>query len=383
MQSPQALPIPSPSSTDIDPAFRRWLRRRLLIWFRTHQRDLPWRHTRDPYAIWVSEVMLQQTTVAAVIPYFNRFLTAFPSVTALAQAPLAAVLQLWEGLGYYRRARDLHRAAQELVREHAGVVPDDPDVIPQLPGFGRYTTGAVLSQAFDRRLPILETNSSRVLCRLFALAGNPRSGPLQKMLWGIGEVILPRRNVGEFNQALMELGALVCTPVAPRCAECPLQARCVARRLGVQERLPQLPARAATVNQEEAAVVAWRGSTVLIVQRPAEARWGGLWEFPHGEVKPGEDHPDAARRLLTALTGLKGRIGPEIAVIRHGITRFRITMVCLEADRIRGEFRSDFYTQARWVAPEELPNFAFGTPQRKLAQIVGRPRQGVLFGPEH
>src|SRR5437764_13384078 len=186
------------------------IRRRLLAWFDRHRRDLPWRRDRDPYRVWVSEVMLQQTTVAAVVPYFERFLAAFPTVAALAAADEQQVLKLWEGLGYYRRARHLHAAARLLADRAA--LPDDPEVWADLPGVGRYILGAVLSQAFDRKLPIVEANSLRVLARLFGYRGDPREGVGKKWVWAAAEAVLPAKRAGDFNQALMELGALICTP---------------------------------------------------------------------------------------------------------------------------------------------------------------------------
>src|SRR5262245_39021416 len=218
-------------------------KRKLLAWFDRNARPLPWRRDRDPYRIWVSEVMLQQTTVAAVAPRFEQLLAAFPNVRALAAADEQAVLKVWEGLGYYGRARNLRRAAQVLVEQHGGELPDDPAVWAELPGVGRYILGAVLSQAFDRRLPIVEANTKRVLCRLFAQAGDVSSAPVQAWLWETAAAILPRKRVGDFNQALMELGALVCTPDRPDCPKCPLRAECLAHREGGQDRIPRRPAR--------------------------------------------------------------------------------------------------------------------------------------------
>ncbi len=212
---------------------RRKIRLALLRWFARAHRDLPWRRDRDPYRIWVSEIMLQQTQVSTVIPFFERFLQTFPTLGDLAAANEQAVLRLWEGLGYYRRARNLHRAARLIVGEHAGRFPEDPAIASTLPGIGRYTLGAILSQAFDQRLPILETNSERVLCRLFGRTGDPKRGEERRWLWDMAEALLPAKRAGEFNQALMELGALVCSPAAPRCSECPLRAVCRARRLGI------------------------------------------------------------------------------------------------------------------------------------------------------
>jgi A/G-specific adenine glycosylase len=361
------------------PAWARTLRRRLLAWFDRHRRDLPWRRDRDPYRIWVSEVMLQQTQVATVVPYFHRFLQAFPTLSALAAADEQDVLRLWEGLGYYRRARDLHRSARRLAVEHAGAVPDDPGLLATLPGMGRYTVGAVLSQAYDRRLPILEANSRRVLCRLLAEQEDPASGPARNRLWQAAEALLPRSRVGDFNQALMELGALVCTAV-PACAACPVAALCRARKLGVQDRLPVKGPPAVVEEVPEAAVVVRRKTQVLVVQRPGSGRWAGLWEFPHGPLEGKESPEEAAARLLPRLTGVRAELGAELETVRHGVTRFRITLVCFEARYRGGTFRSDFYRQGVWAEPAELAGYPFSVPQRRLARVVaGRPRQRRLF----
>jgi A/G-specific adenine glycosylase len=356
------------------------LRRALLAWFERHRRDLPWRRDRDPYRIWVSEIMLQQTQVAVVVPFFNRFLEAFPAIAALAAAEETEVLRYWEGLGYYRRARDLHRAARVLVAEHGGHLPDDPAVVRGLPGIGRYTMGAILSQAFDRRLPILEANSQRVLARVFGLRADPRRGPARRWLWQVAEALLPVRRVGEFNQALMEVGALVCTPTAPRCPVCPVARSCEARRLGQQEEIPLRVAPPEPVLIAEAAVVLRRGSRVLLVQRPDQGRWASLWEFPHGPLQAGESHEQAATRLVRELTGMTAGVGPELLTVRHGVTHHQITMVCFEAHYRAGRFCSAFYRQGRWLQPSELLAYPVSAPQRRLARILLAPgRQRRLF----
>jgi A/G-specific adenine glycosylase len=376
--SPKTRPAGLPAGL-VDGRLRQRVGRHLLAWFRRHRRDLPWRHDRDPYRIWVSEVMLQQTQAATVVRFFERFVRRFPSLAALAAADEQEVLRLWEGLGYYRRARDLHRAARHLADHHQAQVPDDPAVLRALPGVGRYILGAVLSQAFDRRLPILEANSERVLCRLFGLADDPRRGPARRRLWQAAEDLLPKSLVGDFNQALMELGALVCTPAAPRCGACPLAADCVACRRGLQEALPARALPLPSVEVREVAVVVRRRGRVFLVQRPEQGRWAGMWEFPHGPLAKSETHDRAAMRLLTELTGLHARLGPELLTVRHAVTRFRITMVCFEATLRAGRFRSAFYRQGRWVEAEGLANYPVSVPQRRIAEALAGVRQHHLF----
>jgi A/G-specific adenine glycosylase len=354
---------------------------RLLVWFDRRQRDLPWRRDRDPYRIWVSEVMLQQTQVATVIPYFERFLAAFPRLADLAAADEQDVLRLWAGLGYYRRARDLHRAARQVVAEHAGRLPTDPDVLRSLPGFGRYTCNAVLSQAHDLRLPILEANSARVLSRLLALREDPRQAVAQKKLWQAAEDLLPARRAGAFNQALMELGALVCTAQSPHCSECPLAEHCQARWLGLQDAIPARAPAPQVETVHEVAVAIRRGRQVLLVQRPASAsRWANMWELPHAPVEQGDVSAAAAGKVALELTGLQVEPGAELLTIRHGVTRFRITLSCFEAGYRAGDFASSFYVAARWLEPADLLTYPISSPQRRLAAALQAPnRQRRLF----
>jgi len=344
--------------------------RRLLAWFRRHRRPLPWRASRDPYPIWVSEVMLQQTQVATVIPYFKRFMQSFPTLPVLARATEQEVLRHWEGLGYYRRARDLHRSARLLLTEHRGRFPREPALLRGLPGFGRYTVAAVLSQAFDVRLPILEANSRRVLCRLFGARGDPRTTPVEKRLWRYAEELLPARHVGDFNQALMELGALVCTPAQPRCERCPLRAHCAAHRMGLVDKIPSRVRTPRIENLADVAIVVRRGRRVLLVQRPDTGRWAGLWEFPHGPPENGDNSQDGARRLLADLTGIRTEPAREIMKLRHSIMRFRISLVCLEAPYQGGRFRSAFYAKGRWVNLGNLQDYPVSAPQRRLARCL-------------
>jgi A/G-specific adenine glycosylase len=324
--------------------------------------------------------MLQQTQAATVIPYFERFLRVFPSLADLAAADEHEVLRLWEGLGYYRRARDLHCAAREIVAQHNGKFPDDPVLLGRLPGLGRYTCNAVLSQAFDQRLPIVEANSQRVLSRLFGRADDPRQPAARRWLWQTAEEILPQGEVGAFNQALMELGALICTPTAPCCSQCPLAARCVARQQGCQESIPARTPPPEVVPVQESAVVVRRGPEVLFVQRPPGGRWAALWEFPHGPLLEAESHETSAARVLRQLTGLEAKIGSELLTIRHSITRYRVTLTCFEAEHARGEFQSSFYVEGRWLPLADLAAYPVSSPQRRLARFLISPsRQRRLF----
>jgi A/G-specific adenine glycosylase len=353
----------------------------LLRWFDAHRRDLPWRHDRDPYRIWVSEGMLQQTTVAAVVPYFGRFLAAFPTVAALAAADEQQVLKLWEGLGYYRRARHLHAAARTLVNDHGGSLPDDPAVWAALPGVGRYILGAVLSQAFDRKLPIVEANSLRVLARLFGYRGDPREGAGKAWVWSAAERVLPDSRVGDFNQALMELGALVCTPAKPDCDRCPLAALCKARQGGEQESIPPPKKLTAVTAVSEVGIVVRRGAKVLLCRRRPDAdRWQNMWEVPHAARNADETVPAAAVRVAKALTGLDVEPGEVVLALTHGVTRYRISLVCVEAVAAAGEFVPGFYAEARWLTPAELADYPVSSPQRKLTtELATATRQGRLF----
>jgi A/G-specific adenine glycosylase len=324
--------------------------------------------------------MLQQTQVATVIPFFERFLARFPTLADLAAAGEQEVLRLWEGLGYYRRARDLLGTARILLAKHSGTFPSDPAALAGLPGLGAYTRNAVLSQAFDLRLPILEANTQRVLSRLFGREEDPRQGPARRWLWQAAEAILPRRRAGEVNQALMELGSLVCTPAAPRCGDCPLAPRCSARLQGRQEEIPARTPPPAITLVHESAVVVRRDGKVLLVQRPATGRWANLWEFPHAQRSEAESHEQAAARVLAEILGIEARLGPEILTVQHGVTRYRITLVCFEADHTSGEFRPGFHVRGMWVDPASLADYPVSSPQRRLARALADPRrQRSLF----
>jgi A/G-specific adenine glycosylase len=298
------------------------MRRALLGWYRRHRRALPWRATRDPYRIWVSEVMLQQTQVATVRPYYRAFLRRFPTIATLARAREDEVLTAWSGLGYYRRARFLREAAQQIMRDHGGRLSRDPMAFASLPGVGRYTTGAVLSIAFDQPLPVLDGNVGRVLARVFALSASVKDSRGARQLWKLAGTLVPMRRPGEWNQALMELGALVCTARAPRCDSCPMRRWCHGYRSGEPGAFPPAVRRRKTVRVRRA--VAWieRNGRVLMVRRTGSLL-AGLWEPPGVDLVDGEP---AAPRLAAELRrlGVRARVESTSCTVRHVITHRRI-----------------------------------------------------------
>ncbi len=344
-----------------------------MLWFRAHQRDLPWRRDTRPYAIWVSEMMLQQTQVATVIPYFERWMQRFPTVEALAAAEEAEVLHAWQGLGYYSRARNLLRGAREVVERFDGRVPEDPAQLLSLPGIGRYTAGAIASIAYNRSAPIVDGNVMRVLTRLFALRGDPRKPPLAPRLWDLAEALIPEGHAREFNPALMELGATVCTPARPRCEDCPVAEACEARALGIPEELPESAAGPQITPVSMAAAIVRDGDRVLLVQRPETAsRWAGMWEFPNAEVGERETPEEAAARAVREATGLAVECGARATTIRHSVTRYRITLTVFHA-ALAGNCGSDparTHFDWKWVHPAELSDYPLPAAHRKIADRI-------------
>ncbi len=358
--------LSQPDAVSLDQSFIRSFRRRLLDWFRRHRRELPWRETKDPYAIWISEIMLQQTQVATVIPYYDRFLARFPTVEDLAAAETDEVLRHWAGLGYYSRARSLHAAARHIVAEHGGRFPHEEEQVLALPGVGRYTAGAIRSIAFDIPAPLLDGNVTRVLTRVLALRGDPKSAPLHKKLWRIAEELVAPKTASEFNQGMMELGALVCTPRNPDCGRCPVRRLCEANRLGLTRDLPETPARRPTVSVTlaAAAITDARGR-LLIVQRQGEDLLEGFWELPTVE------HQEPVERALeTAVrerTGLQIRLGRRLGRVRHTITYRRLQVIVL-AGQCLSSGRASRGRDWAWYTPGR-EEFAFSALARKTMRL--------------
>jgi A/G-specific adenine glycosylase len=346
---------------------------KLLNWYSQNSRRLPWRDHPDPYAVWVSEIMLQQTRVETVGPYFERWMQRFPSLPALAQASQQDVLAAWEGLGYYSRARNLHRAAQVVMAEYGGRLPSDAAALRGLPGIGRYTAGAIASIAFGQDEPALDGNIRRVLARVFDVRLPARSPAGEQRLWELAAANLPAGQAGAYNQALMDLGSAICTPRKPACLICPLAELCQARLLGVQEQRPVLEARAETPHYTVTAAVIARDGQVLIAQRPPEGLLGGLWEFPGGKVQPGEDLPACLRREIREELDAQVEVGAELGVFRHAYTHFRVTLhafCCRLANE--NQPRPVQVHDLRWVGRGELEAYPMGKIDRQISRQLIR-----------
>jgi A/G-specific adenine glycosylase len=346
------------------------IRAALLAWYRAERRDLPWRRTRDPYAIWVSETMLQQTRVEAVVPYYERFLARFPTVGTLASADLDDVLSLWAGLGYYSRARNLKRAAEQIVAEHAGRLPDDTDALQRLPGIGRYTAGALASIAFDRPAPIVDGNVARVLARLLGVREAIEDAPVKARLWTEAARFADGPDPGDLNQALMELGARVCIPGTPRCDACPVSRHCDARAAGDAAELPvRAPKRAPKIVY---AIAAWtlRGGKVLAVQRPARGLLGGLWEMPGGEVDRAGNGADVAARVLRERTGLAIRDVERAGSLEYAFTHRSLRLTVYRCTAGPGRVRLDGWDRHRWIVPTGFAALPLGTVSKRALDVA-------------
>jgi A/G-specific adenine glycosylase len=343
------------------------LAERLLNWYALHARRLPWRELRDPYAVWVSEIMLQQTRVETVIPYYDRWLARFPTLDSLAGADQAEVLALWEGLGYYSRARNLHRAARIVVEQLGRKIPRDAKSLRQLPGIGRYTASAIASIAFGQDEPTLDGNIRRVLARLFDLRIPARSPEGERRLWELAADHLPSGKAGEYNQALMDLGAQVCTPHAPECARCPLAADCQARALGVQEERPILAKRPPGPHHTVTAAIIRRDGRVLIGQRPPDGLLGGLWEFPGGKLEPGEQLEAGLKREIREELGVSIEVCGPFGVYRHAYTHFRVTVHTFECSLVFGMPSNLHHTAIAWANPHKLADYPMGKVDRLIA----------------
>jgi len=355
----------------LNPETRRKVAEQLLAWFVRSARDLPWRRHRTPYRIWVSEVMLQQTQVDTVVPYYERFLKRFPTVHVLADATLEEVLKVWEGLGYYARARRLHRAARQLVSSNGGDLPERFDELEELPGVGVYTAGAVASIAFGESVPAVDGNVRRVLCRLFGVRDDVTRSATKRKLRDLAADLLPPGRAGPFNEALIDLGAIVCTPRSPSCDRCPLCDLCWAYAEGEQEALPVRRPRRRTPHYDVAAAVTVRDDgAVLMAQRNVDDMLGGLWEFPGGKCEDGESLSDCLVREMGEELGVTVEVGRRLTVVEHAYTHFRITLHAFWCRLSEGEPQCLDCAAFRWVPPDDLDELPMSVADRKVAQAL-------------
>lgn len=342
--------------------------RLLLAWYLPHARKLPWRGVSDPYAVWVSEIMLQQTRVETVIPYFQRWMRRFPTVQALAESNEQDVLQAWEGLGYYSRARNLYRAAKEVVERFGGRLPAARSELESLPGIGRYTAGAIASMAFGQDEPALDGNLRRVLARAFNLTVPLRTKQGKQALQQLLEEHLPRGQAGDFNQAMMDLGATLCTPRSPDCANCPVAAICKAYQLGVQDERPLTETRRQVPHYTVTAAVIQRDGRVLIAQRPAAGLLGGMWEFPGGKQEPEETLAACLEREILEELGTQVMVGEPVGIFRHAYTHFKVTLHAFHCTLNGAEPQAIEASNLRWVLPVELAGFPMGKIDRQISR---------------
>jgi len=342
---------------------------KILNWYNLHARVLPWRGQTDPYTVWISEIMLQQTRVETVIPYFQRWMQRFPSVFELAAAPQQEVLNFWEGLGYYARARNLHQAARIIVAEHNGEIPHTAQALQQLPGIGRYTAAAIASIAFSADEAALDGNIRRVLARVFNVTEPARSTTGERILWQIAEEQLPPGAAGEYNQALMDLGATICTPTSPDCPNCPVANFCQAYALDIQEQRPVTKPKAPLPHYTVTAAVIRNHDKVFIAQRPAKGLLGNMWEFPGGKIDPGESLQACLKREICEELNAEITVGALFGIYEHAYTHFKITLHAFECQFVAGENPiAQEHNNIRWTKLAELDDYPMAKIDRQIAQ---------------
>ncbi len=360
------------ATLDFSPAEGRRVRAALLRWYGRHKRDLPWRKRVTPYRTWVAEAMLQQTQVATVVPYYSRFLKFFPSVKALAESDQDALMKAWEGLGYYTRCRNLCKAAQMIRREFGGRFPRTLEGLMRLPGVGRYTASAILSIAMGQDAAVVDGNVIRVFARLLDYHGDAAKPQTKELFWGVAQRLLPSGRAGDFNQALMELGATVCKPKSPQCGACPVRSICRARAAGTQHDLPRKSRRGKTPHYDIGVGVVWKGGNVLIDRRPAEGLLGGLWEFPGGKQKAGETIEECVEREVKEELGVDVRVRRHMMSVKHAYSHFKVTLHFYECEHVAGKPQPLRCDACKWVEPRELGEYAFPSGSAKAVEAVKR-----------
>ncbi len=348
----------------------------LIQWYKKHARDLPWRKTFDPYKIWISEIMLQQTTVNAVIPYYERWISEFPNIKSVAMAPLEKILKVWQGLGYYQRAKNIYKSAQIIVRDHGGKIPQTRGELRNLPGFGPYTTGAVLSIAFDRREPIIDANVRRVVMRQLAIEGHADTSQDSRILGFLDKVMPPKGN-NIFNQALMELGALVCRSREPICLFCPVKSNCLAYQKGVQEIIPT-PKKKIIKDVDVAIALIERDGKYFIQKRPAKGLLADLWEFPGGKVEKGESSEEALYREVKEELGVQVRAAKFVMNLVHFYTEFRVKLHVWLCEPVSWPKEDKTHN---WVTLKDISNYPMPSGSAKIVDwLIEDSKEDVMLG---
>jgi len=344
---------------------------KLLPWFRIHARKMPWRVNRSPYRVWISEAMLQQTRVETVIPYFERWMSTFPTVKDLALSDQEAVLKCWEGLGYYARARNLHKAAKVIVDQHGGVIPSHPEALRALPGIGPYTQAAILSLAFDQPYAVLDGNVERVLARLCADDGDIRKSETKKRLQALATRLLANQPPGAFNESFMELGATVCLPRNPLCEECPLHSVCRAYKQNAVETYPVKSKKKPVPTVEVGAAITWRDEhTFLIAKRNEQGMLGGLWEFPGGKVEAGETVEECVARELKEELNIQVNVGEHLVRVRHTYSHFKLVMDVYHCQWAGDDPKALDCADFRWVTRKDCDALPFSKADLKVLDVL-------------
>lgn len=399
------MPSPAPPACSLTALKTANTANTIVHWYERFKRDLPWRHTRDPYAIWLSEIMLQQTQVKTVLPYYDRFLTLFPTITQLANAHIEQVMKAWEGLGYYARCRNMHKAAQVVRDNHQGKFPDTLEAVEALPGIGRSTAGAILTFAFHKPYPLLDGNVKRVLARLYAIQQDPAQPEITRQMWALStQLVNGAEDPISFNQAIMEIGATLCTPKKPQCLLCPVRTDCEAAEQGIQEQLPIKAQKAPTPHHHIAVAVIFNTQgQVYIQRRPPEGLLGGLWEFPGGKQEPGEGLSQTILREVEEEMGLTVTLAnqfplarslpqppepqasllknasaalspeeniPAFMVVKHAYTHFKITLHAFYTLLQAGTPKPTAADAWEWVTIEDLPQYAFPKANKRVLEYL-------------
>ncbi len=351
----------------INPETRSSIIIKLESWYREHARGLPWRLTSDPYAIWVSEIMLQQTRVETVIPYYKRWLAELPTLIDLAEADQDRVLKLWEGLGYYSRALNLHKAAQIVLNTYGGRLPGDVKTLRTLPGIGVYTAGAIASIAYGLPSPILDGNIRRVFTRVFKITSPLEESSTENDLWQIAEELLPDEHPGNFNQALMELGALVCTPKNPHCDHCPIIEDCLSIRFQLQNVLPVRMKKPPLPHYQVTAAIFEEDGKFLLAKRPSDGLLGGMWEFPGGKQETHETLPEALTREIKEELNAAIKVGEHLGTYKHAYTHYKITLHAFRCTLISDDLELNYHTDLTWTSIDSLTSYPMGKLDRLIA----------------